>query len=314
MSQRSSSGQMRNVDGVYEERETQAIGRIMCYTGFLPIPEHEVVKNMDDVRTGSSFDIRAKEQEKRARRVARMRVYNMRYLSRERHWVPEDDELLQPILALFADAQMHGAGEEEDEESGEDTEEDTDDDEIGPLGVKDVPRDMTPPSSAQLRPDWAYLGAARVVVEANLQDALHGENSEEIRGLVSLDGLRRGSAPRPVYSDKLDSDAADVVARPGEQTESVNGWDWAGVAGVWRRCVCWLDYRDLILHNLSREFDDPRLQEAVRIVPMRLRIASYSPSYQRACAEDQGTVSVLTDGSVRWSLSSTVDVATRTSG
>lgn len=75
--------------------------------------------------------------------------------------------------------------------------------------------------------------------------------------------------------------------------------------------------------QLSSEFNDPHLQEAVRIVPMRLRVASYSPSPIPIFGDRptihvvgetsgsspsgqvrrvRGTVSVIADGSVRWTL------------
>ena len=79
--------------------------------------------------------------------------------------------------------------------------------------------------------------------------------------------------------------------------------------------------------QLSGEFEDPHLQEAVRIISMRLRIKSYSksevPGYAHlptihfvgettgATMHGQprslhGTVSVIGDGSVRWVLVSPV--------
>ncbi|GBE85484.1 hypothetical protein SCP_0800010 [Sparassis crispa] len=88
-----------------------------------------------------------------------------------------------------------------------------------------------------------------------------------------------------------------------------------------------MDYRDLIMHNLSTEFSD-NISEAVRIVPMRLRVASRSPCLVPGYADRptlhvegetsgsspsghvrrlHGTVGVVADGSVRWCLYSTVD-------
>lgn len=74
--------------------------------------------------------------------------------------------------------------------------------------------------------------------------------------------------------------------------------------------------------QLSGEFEDPHLAEAVRIISMRLRVHSYSPSRVPGYAHlptihvegdtagsmpgnprrMEGTVSVIADGSVRWTL------------
>lgn len=75
--------------------------------------------------------------------------------------------------------------------------------------------------------------------------------------------------------------------------------------------------------QLSGEFEDPHLQEAVRIVSMRLHITSYSPAAVKEYAHlptihiegetvgsganvrhrsMHGTVSVVADGSVRWQI------------
>jgi len=60
--------------------------------------------------------------------------------------------------------------------------------------------------------------------------------------------------------------------------EGVQGWDWAGVTGEWRRAICWLDYQDLLSHNMSSHFYHHDLPEITRIFPMTLRIAGYSKS------------------------------------
>ena len=82
-------------------------------------------------------------------------------------------------------------------------------------------------------------------------------------------------------------------------------------------------------YQLSGEFEDPHLAEAVRIIGMRLRIKSYSPSripkyahlptihiegettsaLPDAPRKMEGTVCVIGDGSVRWTLVSILRVA-----
>ncbi|KAL0947907.1 hypothetical protein HGRIS_010542 [Hohenbuehelia grisea] len=62
--------------------------------------------------------------------------------------------------------------------------------------------------------------------------------------------------------------------------EPMAGWDWAGVEGIWQRSVCWMDYRDLLHHNLSFRQGVPVLEppdQIIRIFPMKLRITGYLP-------------------------------------
>ncbi|EMD36004.1 hypothetical protein CERSUDRAFT_115937 [Gelatoporia subvermispora B] len=427
-------GQFQNED---EKREMQALGRVVAYTGFLPVlapedaaPEADasastgVVEGIAECSSASSVqakgsegsssmtrrlavkatylqpppntrsavsraasaDMSAEAQLKRARRLARMRVYNMRYLTRERHWgpylpvptprepgapdTPDRDELLEPILQLFAsarraatddDGHAHGHEESEDDDNeyvpaeggsgsesqesdgashdeGEGEGESASGSEEDTFVVPPAAAGRAPPPPELLRPDWAYLAAVRVVIEANLREAV---KADDLAGLVSLDGLRTGSAPWNM--DMHDAPPGPEVEKapadegkgkgkevPESDEDEVEGYDWAGVTGIWRRCICWLDYRDLILHNvrdLSSEFNDPRLQEAVRIVPMRLRAVKYTrptnPAYpdrptihiwgetagsgQGHVRRIKGTVCTIADGSIRWCLTSSVD-------
>ena len=101
--------------------------------------------------------------------------------------------------------------------------------------------------------DWAYLAAVRVVVEANLRES-HSE-THDLRGLFSLEGLRPGSAPwdASAYKQTAPAEESPDGCTKGKQKETVvtMGWDWAGVTGMWKRCVCWMDYRDLICELLA---------------------------------------------------------------
>ncbi|KAI0776991.1 hypothetical protein BD413DRAFT_468416 [Trametes elegans] len=378
----------------------QSAGHLMACTGFIPVP----VRDEDSARAGPASDVPPEPraaaymseemQRKRARRLARMRVYNMRYLALERHWGPflpcvekkaratrmavDEDELLQPILSLFRIPGYHhhdDADEEDEEEDADglhhdhdhDDHDNDEDDEMdeGAAEMRDADEDddaesgedadvvdeamdadtsppaeaagerapafsrSNPPSPAQLRADWAYLAAVRMVVEANLREALTGG---DLGGLLSLDGLRPGSAPWDAsqYKAAPCGDGLDVQRdvkgkdkASGVAIDDVDAWDWAGVTGVWKRCVCWMDYRDLILHNLSGEFEDPHLAEAVRIVTMTLRITSYErsalPQYAHLPTihfvgqttggstsgqprSVKGSVGIVADGSVRWTV------------
>ncbi|RPD52545.1 hypothetical protein L226DRAFT_541096 [Lentinus tigrinus ALCF2SS1-7] len=368
-----------------EFRQMQAAGQLIAYTGFMPIPQPLAdVVSVPGSHTGDRQYMSAENQLRRARRLARQRVYNMRYLSRDRHWGPflpvespkegrrrdqrvvEDEELLQPILAMIHAAAAHPHGNDHNHDHDHDQEHDDeheDESEHGDAGendIMDVDEDEDaegdasstdseddrglpdareaeadiptgPPTSSELRTDWAYLAAVRVVVEANLRQSV--QNLQDLRGLLSLDGLRPGSAPWDASAYKVpdppeESSSKGKGKERATASDECEGWDWAGVTGIWQRCVCWMDYRDLILHNLSGEFEDPHLSEAVRIIAMRLRIQSYSPctvpGYEhlptihvigetvRGAVSGRprkmhGTVSIVADGSVRWNLYSTIE-------
>lgn len=123
--------------------------------------------------------------------------------------------------------------------------------------------------------------------------------------------------------------------------------DWAGVAGTWRRFVCFMDYRDLFAFNFSvsgtgprdRAFFDDDYQEAIRPVELHLDVldssmsesstepSSEPPSHavrypplffkgmsrgaHSADAAVEGSVRVLADGSVRWSFVTKYDGLTQ---
>ncbi|KAF7792000.1 hypothetical protein EIP86_003027 [Pleurotus ostreatoroseus] len=227
-------------------------------------------------------------QRRRARRLARMRVYNMQYLSRERHWGPyllpassklkmrdagSELDFLSPILEIFADHDAGHPNRDDDDEDGnlfEDEEEEVEM-EFLPMGEGDLndehdheddhdhdhehahnvilqfpPEPFPPPplpAQNELRADWTYLAGVRIVVEANLREAVR---PEALAGLVWLDGLRRGSAPKAVGAGLAnergrspspagsDGSGSGESMSTGTEVEGVDGWDWAGVEGDWK--------------------------------------------------------------------------------
>ncbi|KAI3609799.1 hypothetical protein WG66_007627 [Moniliophthora roreri] len=216
----------------------------------------------------------AAKQRSLARVLARHRVYNLRYLSADRCW--------------------------------------------GPLEVQVPPELDVPIYPAQphlLRPDYAFLSAARMVVEENLRERYGHKFDHEplwpwftsmealdstrviLERARNLDGLRMGGAPGFWNADGVKSEHGWVKPEPvpeGEEEENqpkvngcskeqgeVDGWDWAGAAGKWMRAVSWMDYRDLLFHNLSA-YDishsrlNPDIQETIRVFPMQIRVTGYS--------------------------------------
>ncbi|OSX63117.1 hypothetical protein POSPLADRAFT_1046422 [Postia placenta MAD-698-R-SB12] len=167
----------------------------------------------------------------------------------------------------------------------------------------------TLPLAAGLRPDWAFLCAVRVVVEANMREAV---GARELGGLLALDALRTGSAPLDARSD---GDAAWFAGAAKAGAGFADGmWDWAGVTGVWR---------PVFIASDKAHVSESTLREAVRIVPLRLRVIAHGApavpawpgrptlyvegetsgsSQNGAIRRVRGTVSALADGSARWSL------------
>ena len=219
------------------------------------------------VVAGLSLDTSAAAQARRARRLARMRAYNLRFLDPARSWGPflradpAASLAAAPAPLLEQEESGKGKGQEGSEKGscGRATREVDSDDEESDWAPLPPPtlrketwtRTRLPPPAA-LSPDWTFLAAARVVVEANLREAV---GAAQLAGLSALDGLRAGSAPLEIgacavrcgeQAGKSGGRGVDV----GPTQVQGEGWDWAGVTGVWRRCICWLDYRDLISHNV----------------------------------------------------------------
>ncbi|KAL6299616.1 hypothetical protein BKA93DRAFT_829710 [Sparassis latifolia] len=104
--------------------------------------------------------------------------------------------------------------------------------------------------------------------------------------------------------------------------------DWAGVSGVWRRFVCFMDYRDLFAFNFSSSRNGARdpsffgenYQEAIRPVELHLEvvdpedgadaetITDYPPLFFKGFSRGshsgeaavEGSVRFLSDGCIRW--------------
>ncbi|KZT20516.1 hypothetical protein NEOLEDRAFT_1182475 [Neolentinus lepideus HHB14362 ss-1] len=183
------------------------------------------------------------------------------------------------------------------------------------------PPSRTPPALPRpmyLRPDWAYLASVRLVVEANLREAV-GEGL--VRGLGEVGGVRGRVFVRP--EDGLGKEDGEEGRE--KQEGECGGWDWAGVEGAWRRCVCWMDYRDLILNNLhapATRYSSPTLQEAMRIIPLQLHVSHYTTNPEfperpdihvegQAAGPDHtmrrvwgvvGMIGTAENGEVRWNL------------
>ncbi|KAI0067418.1 hypothetical protein BV25DRAFT_1912053 [Artomyces pyxidatus] len=235
------------------------------------------------------------------RRLARIRVYNMYYLNRQRNFGPYlpispartssyPHPRTQHSTSFFADEEsttepaipegnIYLSSLDDGDDPDNPLDPDFVDDGASHLHSPEHEREVPP---ELLRFDWAWISAARQVVELNLRDLLMGRHHNVLRALMSLEGLRPCSAPGFAEDMMRSGDYEEDTARrdTGVQCHGkVEGWDWAGVEGQWRRCVCWLDYRDLVGNNvghLNTRFNDSALYEVMRIIPVNIRIASYS--------------------------------------
>ncbi|KAJ7042606.1 hypothetical protein C8F04DRAFT_1076502 [Mycena alexandri] len=221
------------------------------------------------------------------------------------------------------------------------------------------------PAPHRVVPDYAFLAAARYIMEANMREMFSmqpyrllckqaaadvgRDPTKIVDAMQSLELLRMGGAPgfwevwRPEISEEEEEEhlppppADDKGKGKAASSDEVDGWDWAGVEGQWRRVVCWLDYRELLMHNVDIDaagFSSDDVQETMRIFPLNLRVARYSrPPTPPAGADPQaliwrlpvihvegdslgtdtdetsrrvveGTVRMIGDGAVRWSMTS----------
>ncbi|KAG9104902.1 hypothetical protein FRC06_006727 [Ceratobasidium sp. 370] len=152
-----------------------------------------------------------------------------------------------------------------------------------------------------MQPNWVHLAACQWVILANLQQR---------RDLLRRQQIGRGYPVPPLGAEAAWGGGAKAVvagrkANPSRLTRDGID-DWAGVEGVWRRIVCFMDYRDFHEYNyhgqrtsggldtsvllvcyLMRPSHDSRpmnyskhkmFNEATRIITMALRVTRSEPA------------------------------------
>lgn len=220
-----------------------------------------------------------------ARALARRRVYRLQYLTRHRCWGPfmrlpskvrpedhapnaispavceednsEDDE--ESGFARLVEIQVrNGMSEDGDPDyvPSDFASEDGDGDEFDVSPLLDFfdfndgnarPTFVFPPPH-QVKPDYAFLSAARFLVEENLKevlettlDGLPNPDGAGMSGMsvtkildafASLDLIRMGGAPN-FWSGSRENSGGEGKGKAKDDGQ-VQGWDWAGVAGEWR--------------------------------------------------------------------------------
>ncbi|KAJ3716567.1 hypothetical protein C8R42DRAFT_678786 [Lentinula raphanica] len=106
-----------------------------------------------------------------------------------------------------------------------------------------------------------------------------------------IEALRMGSAPgfwagrgtKEGWTGIASDEQERELSKPwkiDKDVEFVDGWDWAGAEGRWMRAVCWMDYRDLLFHNLQTNYPTigyrHEIEETCRVFPMTLRVVGFS--------------------------------------
>jgi len=229
--------------------------RLLCATGWLPRPQPA---SMADVEALAATGAPAVERwrDERDERVdvrnnARRRVYNMRCPRAVRGWGPflpycEDspylvDEQDEGVEEMDPDdgewycgerGSGHGSGHGEgDEDVGSEVD-----------VVERASAAFRIPSHL-LTPDWAFLASVRIVIDANMRE----NGWEGLDGISELDAVRIG---RWSAQQKVQESGEGYMVGEGEKAKmstrnmgrkptasSIEGWDWAGVEGIWRQVV-----------------------------------------------------------------------------
>ena len=126
------------------------------------------------------------------------------------------------------------------------------------------------PAQNELRADWTYLAGVRIVVEANLREAVR---PEALAGLVWLDGLRRGSAPKAVGAGlanergRSPSPAGSDGSRSGESTSTgteVEGVDGPDVVKAPPNFISEIFYLSLAINHIGQQKIVNNIEELAR--------------------------------------------------
>ena len=242
-------------DAAWERtREGQAMCKLLCATGWLPRPQSASMADVEALVAAGAWSVERwrdeREERVHVRNNARRRVYNMRYPRAVRGW--------GPFLPYYEESpyvvdEEDEGGEEMDSDDGEwycGEQEDGYLDEDGAFGPE---ADVVKRASAAFRipshsliPDWAFLASVRIVIDANMRDT----GWEGLNGISELDAVRIGRWPA---ERKMQESGGECMVGEGEKVKmpkrnmgrkptasSVEGWDWAGVEGLWRQVVHYL--------------------------------------------------------------------------
>ncbi|TCD61863.1 hypothetical protein EIP91_007812 [Steccherinum ochraceum] len=187
--------------------------------------------------------------------------------------------------------------------------------------------------SCNFVPDWQHLAYVRLVVQEALIEEFPVEDGDKDGISIIKPSALRGGRWIPA------STIPQSISVSGATAER----DWAGINGLWRRLVTWYGYETLLELNESG-FDKEYLDDAFEVratIPIRLRIVSFV--HDDGCPEAfptiiiegdmggegwrqrdendpnedgdkryvDGVVSMLHDGSIRWSQCTYWDASKR---
>ncbi|KDN50200.1 hypothetical protein RSAG8_01536, partial [Rhizoctonia solani AG-8 WAC10335] len=125
-----------------------------------------------------------------------------------------------------------------------------------------------------MEPNWVHLAACQRVVLENLAQ----------RKVVGHNYPTPPTGAAAVWGGSSKAVATALKSNPSRLSES----DWAGVEGVWRRLVCFMDYQDFHEYNVHSRLPsgglDPAVfkhklfNEATRILTITLKITKSEPA------------------------------------
>ncbi|KIK91860.1 hypothetical protein PAXRUDRAFT_148540 [Paxillus rubicundulus Ve08.2h10] len=253
---------------------------IVCITGFVPIPPPlptAPAPSSASTSTPSDFPTRA-EQYADARRLAKRRVYDMQYLRGDRMWGPYQ-VVERDILDLDVGGQ-HGGVWSLGQRSRGDTDDgnDADGEEEGLHGGEPVHVEGESIKPHHLKPDYVYLASVRIVAEANLREIF--KLTDLLAAIRNIEVARIGGACG--YWGEWIGKRGEGTGEEGRtggrrqpRGEACEGWDWAGVSGLWRRVLPFSFLR--VSMSLDRsKFLTLDSTEAHRIIPMEFHITGYT--------------------------------------
>lgn len=275
--------------------EAQALGALLCCTGFLPVREvHEertgrlssgsASSTRQDTSNMSGLQMDIQEQQRRALHCARELVYNMAYLTRRQHWgpfVPADPAAAEAVrtevstnpapryLRRWVRTHFEMDSDSEDVDyvppgdDGRSLSSASSASSISPPTPKHEPEPETQEVVPARRRRRVLPGAHELLPDWAWLAAARIVSEANLREQGVTEGLDefidwnslRQGAWLTTVQLKSDSTEVSVESEKKPIEGSVQGWDWAGAEGVWR-CVLYT----------TMQHEDLQLVQAVRIV------------------------------------------------
>ncbi|TCD68824.1 hypothetical protein EIP91_009691 [Steccherinum ochraceum] len=167
---------------------------------------------------------------------------------------------------------------------------------------------------------------------------------EQVEHIVNVVVMNMREVQDSVYTlmgPKLGLEATRAYSAPGTDARTSGSRDWAGLEGVWRRFVCFMDYRELFAFNYSNlktslsptYFNSSQFTEAIRLLEMRITLTEvdepteldypgcpqlhfdgYARGLQSRNADVKGIIQRLLDGTIRWKFETIYDGVPQWSG